>query len=92
MVEVIDNLTEKKEYGNELEASIRRAFVDNRADFIVFDGHTMRNEFLRDSINYGLEQGLLRKGETIEEEQWTTIRYRLSDKGKKYFGIIENFE
>lgn len=80
--------TKEKNYTeSDLEASLKRAFVDGRADFIVFDGNISRNEFLTDGIEYGLSKGWLYKGETIDDGQWTTVRYRLSDQGKEYFGI-----
>ena len=81
-------MIEEKNYTErDLEASLRRAFVEGKADFIPFDGHTARNGFLRDGINYGQERGWLDEGKEINEEQWTTIEYRLTEKGKKYFGL-----
>lgn len=80
-------MPEVKDYTEkDLEAALRRAFVDRESDFIIFDGHEARNEFLRDGINYGLENEWV-YGNEVEEEQWTTIKYRLTDKGKKHFGL-----
>ena len=75
-------------YKEDLEASLRRAFVDGKADFIIFDGHTARNEFLRDGVNYGIKQGWL-YGTEKNGEQWTTIEYRLTDEGKKHFKSLD---
>jgi len=70
----------------DLEDSLRRAFVDGKADFILYDGHEARNEFLREGITLGLENGWL-VGKEKNEEQWTTIEYRLTEKGKEYFKL-----
>ena len=79
----------------DLEASLKRAFVDNIADYIIMDGHQMRNEFLRDAIAYGLEKGWLHRSKDIDEDeslgkgfgQYFAYTYRLTDEGKKHFAI-----
>lgn len=85
-----------KDYTNEdLEASLKRAFADRRADFIIMDGQTMRNQFLVDSVNYGIGQGWLKPGEDIDEDkalgqglgQYFAYTYRLTEKGAKHFGV-----
>lgn len=82
----------------DLEGALRRAFMDRKADFIVVDGHDLRSEFLRESLALGLTQGWLVKDKNIDEDdwlgrsrgQWYAFTYRLSKKGKKYFGISDN--
>lgn len=85
-----------KDYTNEdLEASLKRAFADGRADYIIMDGQTMRNQFLVDSVNYGIEKGWLKPGKDIDEDevlgqglgQYFAYTYRLTEKGTKYFGV-----
>ncbi len=61
--------------------------MDRRAQSILMDGHEARSEFLRDGINYGINQGWLRKDEDIEESQYTAMTYIPTDKGKKHFGL-----
>ena len=80
----------------ELEDALKRAFVDNESGTIFIDGQTMRNEFLRQSLSHGLDNGLLTQDQTFDEDrrlgyglgQSYACTYRLSDKGRKYFDII----
>ena len=79
----------------EFEASLTRTFVDRKADYIIVDGHDLRNKFLRECIQYGIDEGLLYKGEDLDEDdilgsgvgQSLAYTYRLTDKGKEYFDI-----
>lgn len=71
----------------DLEDSLKRAFVDRKFESILVDGHTARNEFLRDSLTYGLDQGWLKKKRDITEPQYTAMEYILTDEGKSHFGI-----
>ena len=71
----------------DLETALRKAFVDNRAKSILMDGHEARSPFKRDAFNYGIDQGLLRKHEDIEDSPYTAMTYVLTDKGKKSFGL-----
>ena len=49
-----------KHYTTEdLEDSLRQAFVVKRADYIIFDGQVAGNQFLTDSINLGVKNGWL---------------------------------
>lgn len=67
----------------EFEASLRRAFVDDTADYVVIFSKHQR--FLLESAFYGQLQGWL-KAEFVElDEQSSEIRYRLTDEGKKHF-------
>ena len=82
----------------ELEASLKKAFVDCKADSIIVDGHDLRSEFKRQAIIYGEENGLLSRAEDIDEDkifgrgigQYFAYTYRLTDKGKEYFGIKDS--
>ena len=70
---------------NELEAALLRAFVDNRADFILLDDR--RERFLIESATLGVEKGWLSE-EFIEiDDQYSQLRYRLTDEGKRHFGL-----
>ncbi|HLC78274.1 MAG TPA: hypothetical protein VJH92_04060 [Candidatus Nanoarchaeia archaeon] len=77
-----------KDYTEEdLEDSLRRAFVDRRGESILMDGHEARSEFKRDVVNYGIDKGWLRKERDINESQYTAMTYILTGKGKKHFGL-----
>ena len=79
----------------EFDASLRRAFVDRGANYIQIDGHTLRNEFLRKTLQYGINKDWLQIGEDLDEDdilgkgmgQYLAYTYRLTDEGKEYFGI-----
>ena len=78
----------KKDYTDQdLEASLRRAFVDHGFESILFDGWIARNPFKADLFKYGIKKGWLRKDRDIEESQYTASTYALTDKGKKHFGL-----
>lgn len=73
---------------SELEAALKRAFVDNSLKSIGIDGHDVRfNKFRVDGINYGLDKGWLNYMGDEEDSQWTVMVYELSNKGKKHFGL-----
>jgi len=84
---------------SELEATLRRAFVDRRQEAILIDGHELcRRPFIREAFFYGQRKGwLVLKDKLIDPleirepglgqyEGWT---YMLSDDGKKYFGLLK---
>ena len=74
-------------YTNEdLENSLRKVFVDKDADYLIYDGNTARSKFLSDGIHLGVNNGWL-EGTEIIEDQWATIEYRLTPKGKAYFEL-----
>ena len=85
--------TYEEEEEEEFEASLRRAFVDRGADYIQVDGHDLRNEFLRKSLRYGIDEGWLQRGKDLDEDdilgsgegQSLAYTYRLTDKGKRVF-------
>lgn len=78
----------KKNYKDQdLEDSLRRAFVDKGFSSILMDGREYRNKFLRNGINYGINRGWLCVDDNIEESQYTAVTYKLTEEGKKYFGL-----
>lgn len=70
----------------EFEASLRRAFVDGKADYIVL--YDRRQRFLWESANYGMIQGWLTDGQLLQlDEQSSEVRFRLTPEGRKHFGL-----
>ena len=70
----------------ELEDSLRCAFVDRHADYIVIDSR--RQEFLISSANYGVSREWL-KGQIVEHDrQSSSWMLTLTDKGKEHFGLV----
>ncbi|MBS1722769.1 MAG: hypothetical protein JSS66_07235 [Armatimonadetes bacterium] len=69
--------------------SLRRAFTgSNAADYITFDGHVARNKFLRQCIQWGVDNDVLYEDKTTSEllsdSQWTVQAFRLTDRGKDW--------
>lgn len=69
----------------EFEASLRRAFVGHRADYIILDDR--RQCFLGESAAYGVEQGWLTEQFVELDSQSSELRFRLTDKGRVHFGM-----
>lgn len=76
------------------EACLRRAFVDSRMEVITLDSWEARKPFLRDSVEWGIDEGILMYIEAtpaeeraMDEAQCTVWRYSLTDKGRKHFGL-----
>jgi hypothetical protein len=69
----------------ELEAALRRAFVDRRADYIVLTSRYQRFQIA--SANHGIDQGWLRGAWDDSDEQSTAFICRLTDAGRKHFGL-----
>lgn len=70
----------------ELEASLRRAFVDARADYVVL--HSRRQgPFLFAAAELGLREGWLfeQPWHGVDYDQDFELRYRLTDKGREHF-------
>ena len=89
-------MTERDHSMEELEMSLKRAFVDGKADFIIVDGHDLRSKFKRQVLAYAEEKGFLSRGDDIDEDknfgeegigQYLAYTYKLTDKGKEHFGI-----
>ena len=76
----------------DLEASLRRAFVDRKFQTILYDGHTARNSFLRQSMDYGIELGWLFVESEVNESQYTAQNLALTDEGKKHFCLESKTE
>jgi len=70
---------------NEYEDALRRAFVYHRADYIVISSR--REKFQIESATYGIDKGWLRGEWKDSDEQATAWVCRLTDEGKKHFGI-----
>ena len=73
------------EADNEYEASLRCAFVDRHADFIVIDSR--RQQFQIESANYGVDQGWIKGTWDDRDEQSTVWIGRLTKKGRKHFRL-----
>ena len=74
------------QYTNEeFEDSLRRAFVERRADFIVITSR--RERFQIGAANYGVDQGWLVGRMDTRDEQSSAWVCRLTDKGREYFGV-----
>lgn len=75
----------RKYQDDELEAALKRAFVDGKADYIILDDR--RQRFLIESACLGVEKGWLDEEFVEIEEQYSQLRYRLTDDGRKHFGV-----
>lgn len=73
----------RKYQEDELEESLRRAFSSGETDFIYIDSRRYR--FLIESACLGVEKGWLTETVVEIDEQYTQVRYRLTDEGKKHF-------
>ena len=74
------------EYKNsDLELALKKAFENS--EMIGVDGHTLRNEFLREGIIYGENEELIECVGDVGDSQWTVYMYRLTNKGKDRFNI-----
>ena len=72
----------------EYEQSLRRAFVDRRADFIVLDSCRTGQGFLAPAIAYCFDLGWLYCSQyDTSDEQSSIAQFRLTDAGKKFLGI-----
>lgn len=71
----------------EYEAALRRAFVEHHADYIVISSR--REQFQIESANYGIGQGWLTGRLDERDEQSTAWICRLTDEGRKHFGVGE---
>ncbi len=82
---------------SELEAALKRAFVDRRQEAIFIDGHELCHKpFIRESFFYGQRKGwlvpaakLVDPVERVEPGlgQYEGWAYKLSEAGRKYFGL-----
>ena len=69
----------------EYEASLRRAFVDHRAAYVIITSR--REQFQIKAVNYGIDQGWLEGKMDERDEQSTAYVARLTPKGRKHFGL-----
>lgn len=76
------------EYGlDEYEAALRRAFVDNRADFIVLDSSPRGQRFRSACTAWALDAGLLYHDGTDSDGQCEVASFRLTHAGRQAFGL-----
>lgn len=61
---------------DELRASLRRAFIDNGADYIVVDSNPSGQRFLYAAIELGLKERLIYHDETAQGQQHAVYTYR----------------
>ncbi len=68
----------------EYRQSLKRAFKEEDEDcYIVMDGHTARNEYLRESWNYYVDEGYI-KTKNVELEQESFVKGYITDKGREW--------
>lgn len=76
-----------KNLEEEYEASLRRAFVDGRADYIILNDR--RQQFLIECAAWGQQKGWLGPVEELGDSQSTEWHLRLTLEGKRHFGLPE---
>jgi hypothetical protein len=68
--------------------SLRKAFIQKGADFVIVDGWTP--ELIRRDIQWAHDESLLRfdqeTSDRESDEQYTALCYRLTDLGRKVLG------
>ncbi len=67
----------------EFEEAFRKSFLEGKVEIIGIDGNSMRSDFLREAINYGLKEELICFDGEGGDSQWTVLYYRLTDKGRE---------
>lgn len=70
----------------ELEACLRRAFVDN--GYPSVDVWSRREAFLLASLDLGVAKGWLKSQLIYIDEQSSKINAKLTEEGKKHFGLL----
>ena len=75
----------RKYKDDELEEALKRAFVVGKASYIILDDR--RERFLIESAILGVEKGWLTEEFVEIEEQYSQLRYHLTDGGKRHFGL-----
>ncbi len=73
----------------ELEGMLKRIFVRGEADFFIVDIRGSKKSFLKSSLQYGIDNGLLDRKKLDDDTYFENgmYIYRLTKKGKNYFGI-----
>ena len=81
----------------EFEASLRRAFVDKEADYVVI--YSRRQRFQIEAAGFAIEKGWLEEEFVELDEQSSEFRYSLTEKGKEHFApdfkikeVVERFD
>lgn len=80
-------LRELKEPESEYEGSLRRAFVDNEADFITLDSNPHGQRFLAACAAWAIDKGWLFHDYTVDEGQTLVSKFRLTKQGEDHFGL-----
>lgn len=80
----------------EFEASLRRAFVDGKANYLWVDSareppylwvYSARERFRIESAAYGVERGWLEADLVEVHAHFSYVMWTLTDFGKKHFGL-----
>jgi hypothetical protein len=75
------------EYGiDEYTSSLKRAFIDNDADFIVLDSNIRGQKYLAACVAWAISQDILWHDGSIDDEQSTVSSFRLTEYGKSFLG------
>jgi hypothetical protein len=69
----------------ELEGSLRRAFVNHKADYVLM--YRNSGQFLWDGVRLGVKNGWLEEKTVPIDDQETQVRYYLTATGKNHFGV-----
>ena len=82
--------TVQEKMNGEYMQSLYRAFIKNKADFIIVDGRS--GEFLRNCANFGLDERIICFDEmtsrNVSDSQWEILAYRLTESGRKRLGAL----
>lgn len=77
-----------KDYNTEeFKSSLKRAFKDNGADYIVLDSNPRGQKFLAASVAWAIDQKWLYNDQNRDDGQSEVSSFRLTDAGKKALGI-----
>ena len=74
----------------DLEDTLRMAFVDRKWKLVSIEWLCDRNQYSKEVIKLGIEEGYLKFDSfTDSDTKWATTiyNYKLTEKGKKYFGL-----
>lgn len=81
----------RKDFKNrELENILKRNFCYREVDCFIIDRKGSKKSPLKASLQYGIDNGLLYREQEFDDIFFEDgmYLYRLTKKGKKYFGII----
>jgi len=72
----------------DLEAALRRAFIDKHAKCIVIT--SLHERFQIESAKYGVDRGWLRGEMDTSDEQSSVWICRLTEEGRRHFGLTKD--